>query len=165
MTKCEFCGKPLDDENAHYMNETTMCEDCLEEKTVLCQHCGERIWHSDAIREDNYTLYNHCYEYNFIHCSDCGRLICEDDACYDEDSERDYCSSCYASTKEILWKAVINTKLFDTLKLGHYEKIPLEEGQILKITPRGKLSYSNFDYDEYAAYGSCRWYDRCGIFF
>jgi len=79
MTKCEFCGKPLDDENTHYMNETTMCEDCLEEKTVLCQHCGERIWRSDAIREDNYTLCNHCYEYNFIHCSDCGRLICEDD--------------------------------------------------------------------------------------
>ncbi len=95
MTKCEFCGKPLDEENTHYMNETTMCEDCLEEKTVLCQHCGERIWRDDAIREDNYTLCNHCYEYDFIHCSDCGRLICEDDACYDEDSERDYCSSCY----------------------------------------------------------------------
>ena len=95
MTKCEFCGKPLDEENTHYMNETNMCEDCLEEKTVLCQHCGTRIWRDDAIREDNYTLCNHCYEYNFIHCSDCGRLICEDDACYDEDSERDYCSSCY----------------------------------------------------------------------
>ena len=65
----------------------------------------------------------------------------------------------YASTEEILWKSVINTKLFDTLKLGHYEKIPLEEGQILKITPRGELSYSKFDYDEYAAYGLCRWYD------
>ena len=65
----------------------------------------------------------------------------------------------YASTEEILWKAVINTKLFDTLKLGHYEDIPLEEGQILKITPRGELSYSKFDYDEYAAYGLCRWYD------
>ena len=59
MTKCEFCGKPLNEENTHYMNETTMCEDCLEEKTVLCQHCGERIWRSDAIREDNY------------HCADC----------------------------------------------------------------------------------------------
>jgi len=65
----------------------------------------------------------------------------------------------YASTEEILWKSVINTKLFDTLKLGHYEEIPLEEGQILKITPRGELSYSKFDYDEYAAYGLCRWYD------
>ena len=32
MTKCEFCGKPLDDENTHYMNETTMCEDCLEKR-------------------------------------------------------------------------------------------------------------------------------------
>ena len=56
-------------------------------------------------------------------------------------------------------KAVINTKLFDTLKFGRYEEIPLEEGQILKITPRGELSYSKFDYDEYAAYGLCRWYD------
>lgn len=41
MTKCKFYRKPLDEKNNHYMNETTMCQNCLEGKTVLCQHCGK----------------------------------------------------------------------------------------------------------------------------
>lgn len=39
MTKGEFCGMQLDEENTHYMNESTKCEDCLEEKTVLYFLC------------------------------------------------------------------------------------------------------------------------------
>ena len=48
MTKCEFCGKPLDDENTHYMNETTMCEDCLEEHYTV----GTALAIGDADRTD-----------------------------------------------------------------------------------------------------------------
>ena len=50
----------------------------------------------------------------------------------------------YASTEEILWRALVSSPLFDALKKGDYEEIPLGEGDILKITPRGELEQDKY---------------------
>ena len=61
----------------------------------------------------------------------------------------------YASTDEILYKALINTTLLSELKAKEYEEIDLKEGDILKILPNGKTEKSKFDYNK--SYGRGWW--------
>ena len=65
----------------------------------------------------------------------------------------------YASTEPILYKALVDTKLFEVLKIGDYEEIPIEEGEILKIRPDGKLERHHFHYSYYKSKGWWE-YDR-----
>lgn len=65
----------------------------------------------------------------------------------------------YASTEEILWKGLIETEIFDELKNGNFEKIPVHCGDILNILPDGNIVYSKFDYKNYCGYGFKDWWD------
>lgn len=65
----------------------------------------------------------------------------------------------YASTEEILWKALIETDIFDELKNGNYKEVPVSCGDILNILPDGNIVYDKFKYTEYSGYGNCRWWD------
>ena len=53
----------------------------------------------------------------------------------------------YASTEEVLWKGLIDTDLFEELKGGCYEEIPIHNGDILNLRADGNIVYSKFDYD------------------
>lgn len=59
----------------------------------------------------------------------------------------------YASTKSILWRAIVETELFADLEKGAYKEIPVQDGEILKITSGGKLQKSEFSFDYCSAYG------------
>ncbi len=65
----------------------------------------------------------------------------------------------YASTEPILYKALVDTKLFEALKIGDYEEIPIQEGDILKICPDGKIERHNFHYSYYKSRG---WWEYGG---
>ncbi len=52
----------------------------------------------------------------------------------------------YASTDQILWKALVESDIFDELKKGKYEQINISCGDILHIQPDGTLTYDKFDY-------------------
>ncbi len=65
----------------------------------------------------------------------------------------------YASTEEILQKALVETDLFNELKSGSYEDIKITDGDILNILPDGTLIYDKFDYTDYSYYGRCHWWD------
>ena len=65
----------------------------------------------------------------------------------------------YASTDEILWRALVDSGFIPQIKNGEYTEIPITEGQILSIDRNGKLEYSEFEYDVYGYYP--RWYDSC----
>ncbi len=56
----------------------------------------------------------------------------------------------YASTEEILYKALVDTPLFDSLKKQEYIEIPIAEGEILKISTDGKTERSVFSYSYYS---------------
>ncbi len=66
----------------------------------------------------------------------------------------------YASTISILWKALVDTELFRDLKCGDYEDIEIQDGEILKISSKGKIQKTKFDFDEY---GSCGYDWRKGF--
>ena len=67
----------------------------------------------------------------------------------------------YASTDEILWRALVDSGFIPQIKNGEYTEIPITEGQILSIDRNGKLEYSEFEYDVYGYYP--RWYDSCSL--
>ncbi len=62
----------------------------------------------------------------------------------------------YASTDEILYKALVDSPLFSNLKNGEYEEVNVAEGEILKIGYDGKLTKENF---EYSYYSGKNWWD------
>ncbi len=65
----------------------------------------------------------------------------------------------YASTDEILYKALVDTSLLKEIKKGDFDEVPITEGDILSITTDGTLAYDKFDYNDYSSYGYCRWWD------
>lgn len=64
----------------------------------------------------------------------------------------------YASTDEILWRALIKTFLFEDIKAYKYEEIYINEGEILKICNNGKIKSGTFKYTDYACLGMYDWY-------
>lgn len=56
----------------------------------------------------------------------------------------------YASTEAILYKALVDTPLFDSLKKQEYAEVPITEGEILKISTDGKTERSVFAYSYYS---------------
>ena len=62
----------------------------------------------------------------------------------------------YASTDNILYKALIDSPLFKDLKKGEFEELSIDEGEILTIASSGELTRSTFDF----CYSYCRnWWD------
>ena len=59
----------------------------------------------------------------------------------------------YASTEAILFKAIVDTPLFAELKKGEYNEVAILEGDIIKITPSGKLEKSRSDFCNYFGRG------------
>lgn len=62
----------------------------------------------------------------------------------------------YASTDEILYKALIDTKLFNEIKKGNFEEIAINGGEILAIH-NGNITRDRFEYHDYSYYGLYDW--------
>jgi len=65
----------------------------------------------------------------------------------------------YASTDEILYKALVDTKLFDEVKSGEFEEIDIHSGDILNILPSGEMICDRFAYTEHIGIGDYNWWD------
>ena len=68
----------------------------------------------------------------------------------------------YASTDEILFKSLVDTKLFDEIKKGNMEEFDIKSGDIVKITTDGSITTDKFKYSSYSSYGKYDWW-RYGI--
>lgn len=65
----------------------------------------------------------------------------------------------YASTDEILYKALVDTKLFAEIKKGAFDEIKIDSGDILNILQDGSIVYDKFKYTDYSYFGNCNWWD------
>ena len=63
----------------------------------------------------------------------------------------------YASTDEILYKALLGTKLFNEVKSGNFEEIEIKSGEILSIYNCGKILKDTFEYTDYSYCGLWDW--------
>ena len=65
----------------------------------------------------------------------------------------------YASTEEILYKALVETKLFAEIKKGAFEEIEINSGDILNILSDGTIVYDKFEYIDNSYFGHCQWWN------
>lgn len=65
----------------------------------------------------------------------------------------------YASTDEILYKALVETKLFAEIKKGAFEEIEINSGDILNILSDGTIVYDKFEYKDFSYFGHCQWWN------
>ena len=65
----------------------------------------------------------------------------------------------YASTEEILYKALVGTKLLDEIKKGGVEEIEIQSGDILNLLPDGTIVQDKFQYTDYSGFGYSHWWD------
>lgn len=64
----------------------------------------------------------------------------------------------YASTDEILFKALVGTVLFEEIKRGNFEEIEINSGDIFKITTDGVLTKDKFKYTDSSLWERCNWW-------
>ena len=64
----------------------------------------------------------------------------------------------YASTDEILYKALVDTNLFAEIKKGAFDEIKIDPGDILNILPNGSIVYDKFNYTDYSYFSHCNWW-------
>lgn len=65
----------------------------------------------------------------------------------------------YASTDEILYKALVDTNIFEEIKKGKCEEIKVNSGDIIRILSNGTVLTDKFNYFDYS-YLRCNWWDR-----
>jgi glucosamine 6-phosphate synthetase-like amidotransferase/phosphosugar isomerase protein len=65
---------------------------------------------------------------------------------------------CYASTENILFTALSQTKLCDAIMQKDFEIIKMKSGDIFKIDKHGNITKSTFDFDNYGYYYDWRDY-------
>ncbi len=98
---CEYCNTPLDEDNHHYFDGTSMCRECHDERVTTCEHCGQEVWTDDNSGCSRLFLCQDCYDNHYNSCESCGRTIHYDDCHYLEDDDSDaYCRECYEERHE-----------------------------------------------------------------
>ncbi len=68
-THCESCGARLHMDDAYWVNDTALCENCFDNEAFVCSVCGDYYFNSEqhyipAKSEDDYEEYvcTYCYE-------------------------------------------------------------------------------------------------------
>lgn len=93
---CEYCNTPLNEDNHHYFDGTSMCSDCHDERVTICDDCGREVWTEDNSGCSQTFLCQDCYDNHYNSCEACGRTIHHDDCYYLDDDDVDaYCHECY----------------------------------------------------------------------
>ena len=64
----------------------------------------------------------------------------------------------YASTDEILFKSLVDTKLFDEIKTGAFEEIKINSGDIFKFSIDGYITKDKFKYEDYGWHSRLNWW-------
>ena len=73
---CRFCGKELTQENKKEFDGTTMCEECLEQRTTICAHCRDRVWNDDVRGDANTNLCSYCFEHSYPETKLTSKMSC-----------------------------------------------------------------------------------------
>ena len=159
-TICNCCGERIwrsDDEGD---GSISLCSGCREYNYVTCEGCGCLIPNDEANYDDDYPYCNECYRklqecaiksYNYkpepiFYGS--GNLFYGVELEIDKGGER----SDYA-------EAILNTANMHNEYLYAKHDGSLNDGNILKIKPTGKLVRGKFNFNNYSHLKYCNWWD------
>ena len=93
---CSNCGAMFLTDQLIEFDGLTLCDECLQNQTVICSHCGSRIWADDNANNGAFPLCQGCLEDHYTTCTRCDRLIHLDNAYYESDSlDEPFCYDCF----------------------------------------------------------------------
>jgi len=97
-TLCSECGEfiPDGEEYTDY-NGNIICETCINDYYFYCNDCDEyyRTDDNDYIVLENGDYVCQSCSYDYYCCDSCGEWVYTDESYYDEDTDRNYCCTCY----------------------------------------------------------------------
>ena len=93
---CSNCGAMFLTDQLTEFDGLTLCDECLQNQTIICSHCGERIWSDDNSGNSSFPLCQSCYDDHYTICARCDRLIHRDNAYYETDEyDEPLCYECH----------------------------------------------------------------------
>jgi hypothetical protein len=93
---CENCNCTIDEEDAVYIDDRYLCNECLRELYRRCEDCGEYVLRDNLTDVGNnryYYVCNNCLD-NYQLCYNCGTWTATDNI-YIAESGDAYCDECY----------------------------------------------------------------------
>ncbi|MDE6833436.1 MAG: amidoligase family protein [Ruminococcus sp.] len=90
---CIHCGEVIEGDDYDTIYGEPICQDCVDDYTVVCDRCDEIIWDCDSYSDGNTCLCGHCYDNYYTRCDECDTIIHNDDTYEYDDCY--YCHDCY----------------------------------------------------------------------
>ncbi|MDE5582185.1 MAG: amidoligase family protein [Ruminococcus sp.] len=94
---CIHCGEVIEGDDYDTIYGEPICQDCVDDYTVVCDRCDEIIWDCDSYSDGNICLCGHCYDNYYTRCEQCDTIIHNDDTYEYDDCY--YCHDCYLDVR------------------------------------------------------------------
>jgi glucosamine 6-phosphate synthetase-like amidotransferase/phosphosugar isomerase protein len=70
----------------------------------------------------------------------------------------------YASTDDILFKAIVDSGLFEDIQKGSYEKVEMSAGDIVSLLPDGTVAFDRFCYEDTTYFNRYSWWNWGNVY-
>jgi hypothetical protein len=100
---CYYCDEVFAIEDLRSVDSHLLCENCLEDQTLICSRCGESLLVDNNAGSENFALFRSCYDEAYTNCSNCNDLLRLSEAYYteaDNDDKTPLCYDCYCERNE-----------------------------------------------------------------
>ena len=92
---CDECGGTMCPEHEHWIDETSLCENCYNNLCEQCAICGEMHLRDNMLYIDDDWVCNDCKDDYIMYCEKCGEEHLIDNMIEDLDTGGYYCEACW----------------------------------------------------------------------
>ena len=92
---CDECGGFICPEHEHWVDDTSLCENCYNDLTAECAICGEVHLQENMLYIDEEWVCSNCQDGYVSYCESCAEEHLIDNMVEDEDTGGYYCKECW----------------------------------------------------------------------
>lgn len=92
---CDECGGTMCSMHEHWVDDTSLCENCYDKLTEECTICGEVHLRDNMLYVDGKWVCDDCQDEYVISCVMCGEEHLMENMVEDEDKGEYYCEECW----------------------------------------------------------------------
>ena len=97
---CDECGGCMCPDHEHWVDDTSLCENCYDDLTAECPICGDVHLQENMLYIDEEWVCNDCQDGYVSYCEKCGEEHLIDNMIEDEDKGGYYCEACWEEKKK-----------------------------------------------------------------
>lgn len=92
---CDECGGYMCPDHEHWVDDTSLCENCYNDLTAECTICGDVHLQENMLYIDEQWVCNDCKDGYVSYCEKCGEEHLIDNMVEDLETEGYYCEACW----------------------------------------------------------------------